>query len=94
MPVDAVVRWHPLLALDEPQPGRWQLRDQYESVYADIALVRRDGTVGYRVLVLVPGATQPVEVGLVSSLKAAVEVGHRQWVAGHANPERVDGHRR
>jgi hypothetical protein len=84
MPPDRSPRWHPMQSAGEPDPGHWELRDQYGNKYADIRLVRRDGELAYRCLVLNPRATAPADIGLVSTLREAIERTHRHWVSGHA----------
>jgi hypothetical protein len=84
VPEQPRIRWHPLLALQEREPGHWVLLDQVDNQYADIALVRRNGDLGYRSLALRPRSTAPIEAGFTSSLREAAEVAHKLWVSGQA----------
>lgn len=84
MPEPTPTRWHPLLALQELQPGHWALFDQFEKQYADIALVRRAGQLGYRTRVLAPRTIRATEVTFALTLRDAVQTAHRHWVGGHA----------
>ena len=77
------IRWHPILAAKECEPGHWEMFAQYEVKYGDVRLVRRDGTLGYRAMVLRPGSTAPIEAGFTDTLRAAVEKVHAVWIRNH-----------
>jgi len=83
MPEPPVASWHPMLALQEREPGHWVLVAQFGQ-YGDITLVRRDGEVGYRALVLPVRGTAPIEVAFARTLREATELVHKHWLASHA----------
>ena len=78
------IKWHPLLSLVEPEQRHWALTEEFGRHYGDIALVRRNGDLGYRALVMGARATAPVEAIFASSLRQATEAVHRYWIASHA----------
>ena len=79
-----VTRWNPLLGLQEREPGHWVLVAQYDRQYGDIALVRRNGNLGYRALLLRVRAAAPTEIAFAKTLRLAAELVHKQWIASHA----------
>jgi len=85
MPVPAPPKWHPILALHEDEPAHWELFDQFQKKYADIRLVRRDGELGYRTLAMRVQSTAPIDLGILPTLRAAVEAAHKQWIASHGH---------
>ena len=94
MPAAQPPKWHPLQSLREPQPGHWELFDQQQRKYGDIAFVRREGNLGYRCIVLSPHPTVPADIGIVPTLREAAERVHGHWVAGHSGERDLADERR
>ena len=86
--------WHPLLACEEYQPGRWVMLDQYRQPYAMVDILRRGDEVGYRVTNWAQRSTDRKVLGYFTNLRAAAAKGHREFLAGHTkrNAHPLSGH--
>jgi hypothetical protein len=73
--------WHPILAADEPEPGRWRLVDSMGREYGRVTIVRVDGEVRYR------AEFQGRLLGWGSSLRGACERVHHAFVRSHGPGE-------
>lgn len=84
------LKWHPLLAISEEDPGHWALHEARAGdadtrpprKYGDIRLVRtKDGRKGYRCLMLARHMESPVDLGVAPTLRAACELVHHRWLS-------------
>jgi hypothetical protein len=71
------MRWHPILAADEPEPGQWHLRDAYDREYGRVVIVRLDGEVRYR------AEFRDELLGYTTTLRRACENVHAAFVRSH-----------
>ena len=71
------MRWHPILAADEPEPGHWRLLDSYDREYGRITIVRLDGEIRYR------AEFHGDLLGYGTSLRSACERVHMVFVRSH-----------
>jgi hypothetical protein len=71
------MRWHPILAADEPEPGQWRLLDSYDREYGRITIVRLDGEIRYR------AEFHGDLLGYGTSLRSACERVHMVFVRSH-----------
>lgn len=76
-------KWHPILACEEYQPGRWVMLDQYRRPYAMIDLVRRGEEIGYRVTTPEQQPSGRELIGHYRNLRAAARYGHLHFLAAH-----------
>lgn len=72
-----VVRWHPILAADEPEPGQWRLLDSSEREYGRVTIVRLNGEVRYRV------EFRGALLGYATTLRSACDRVHMVFVRSH-----------
>ena len=77
----ALVTWHPILAADEPEPGRWRLVDSMGREYGRVSIVRVDGEVRYR------AEFEGRLLGWGTTLKGACERVHHAFVRSHGPGE-------
>lgn len=73
-------KWHPLLACEEYQPGRWVMLDQYRQPYALIDILRFQGDVRYRVTTWEQESTARRLLGYFTTLREAASNGHQTWI--------------
>jgi hypothetical protein len=73
----ALAAWHPILAADEPEPGRWRLVDSIGREYGRVTIVRIDGEVRYR------AEFEGVLLGWGTTLRGACERVHRAFLRSH-----------
>lgn len=71
------MRWHPILATDEPEPGQWLLRDSYGRDYGRVVIVRLDGEVRFR------AEFRGSLLGYTSTLREACENVHAAFLRSH-----------
>lgn len=83
--------WHPILAAVEPEPGTWELRDQYARCYGVVRLLRIGGEAGYRAVTWAPESRDRALIGYYRTLRAAAAAAHRRWLDGHAEAGGVNG---
>jgi hypothetical protein len=76
--VRIVVKWHPILAAQEPRAGRWELRDQFDRCYGVVEIVRRGDEVGYRADDGAGGL-----IGYFTTLRTACQEVHLRFVRSH-----------
>ena len=69
--------WHPLLELQEPTPGRWELNDYIGRPYGTIEIRRTPGGVRYRC------EHQGDLIGWASTLRLAAERVHQTFLRTH-----------
>lgn len=77
----ALATWHPILAADEPEPGRWRLVDSMGREYGRVSIVRVDGEVRYR------AEFEGRLLGWGTTLKGACERVHHAFVRSHGPGE-------
>ena len=76
-------KWHPILACEEYQPGRWVMLDQYRHPYAMIDIIRRGDEVGYKVTTWAQESAARELIGYYLKLKTAAEYGHQRFLSSH-----------
>ncbi|WP_350346910.1 hypothetical protein ABIQ69_09650 [Agromyces sp. G08B096] len=73
-----MVTWHPILAADEPTPGRWELRDQYGRCYGVVEILTIGDDLGYRA----DDAAGEL-IGHYATLRTACREVHSRFVQSH-----------
>ena len=71
------MKWHPILAADEPEPGQWRLLDGYDREYGRVTIVRLDGQIRYR------AEFRGALLGYDTTLRGACYAVHMQFVRSH-----------
>ncbi len=79
-------QWHPIMACEEYEPGRWVMIPQYGQPYAMIMIVRHGAEVGYRVDTWAQQPKDRMLIGYFTRLRAAAAAGHQRFVQGHTKP--------
>lgn len=82
-----VTTWHPILAADEPEPGRWVLVDTMGREYGTVEIVRVDGVVRYR------AETDGRLLGWGTTLRGACARVHEAFLRSHG-PNEWEGYPR
>ena len=75
--------WHPVMACDEYEPGRWVMIPQHGQPYAMIMIVRHGSEVGYRVDTWAQRPADRSLIGYFRTLRAAAAAGHELFLRGH-----------
>lgn len=77
--------WHPILACEEYEPGRWVMIPQFGQPYAMIMIVRHGAEVGYRVDTWAQQPKDRMLIGYFTRLRAAAAAGHQRFLSGHTS---------
>lgn len=90
-------KWHPILACEEYQPGRWVMTDSLGKPYAFILIIRHGAEVGYRVDSWAQNVEDRQRIGYFTNLRAAASAGHQAFLSAHGPKASADlisqGHR-
>lgn len=73
--------WHPIMAAQEVEPGRWVMIDTLGEPYGRVRFVRRGEEVGYRA----DDAAGNL-IGYYRTLRAATSAVHRRFISTHGGP--------
>ncbi|MET0887798.1 MAG: hypothetical protein ABWX92_15260 [Mycetocola sp.] len=71
------MKWHPILAATEPEPGIWVLIDAQDHAYGRVAVVRVDGAVRFR------AEFRGELLGYGTTLRGACERVHYAFIRSH-----------
>lgn len=71
------MKWHPILAAAEPEPGVWVLIDAQGHEYGRVAVVRLSGDVRFR------AEFRGELLGYGASLREACERVHHEFIRSH-----------
>ncbi|KQX08500.1 MULTISPECIES: hypothetical protein [unclassified Leifsonia] len=71
------MRWHPILAASEPEPGVWVLIDAQDHEYGRVTVVRVNGDVRFR------AEFRGVLIGHGMTLRRACERVHYEFIRSH-----------
>lgn len=74
------MRWHPILAASEPEPGLWVLVDAMGLQYGRVTVVRVDGMVRFR------AEFRGELLGYGTTLRGACERVHYAFIRSHGPP--------
>lgn len=74
------MRWHPILAASEPEPGVWVMIDGMDREYGRVAVVRVNGSVRFR------AEFRGELLGYGTTLKGACERVHYEFIRSHGPP--------
>ena len=78
-------QWHPIMACEEYEPGRWVMIPQLGEPYAMIMIVRHGTEVGYRVDTWAQRPADRTLIGYFTRLRAAAYAGHQRYLSGHTS---------
>lgn len=86
--------WHPQLAAQEYQPGRWVMLDTFKRPYAMIAFVKRGNELGYRADRWTQVSTKQELVGYFRTLAGACAAAHQVYLRNlnASSPDPLGGH--
>lgn len=76
--------WHPVLAACEYAPGEWLMVSPLAVPYGVIRLLKVRGQQGYRAVTWAERSEDRHLLGYRTSLRAACELAHRAYLAGHS----------